>query len=103
MSQLDLLTGKPALAPAKPLTERQRQVLELVAAAGKDGVIANDVGAMLHELRGRHPSDYRCGYCRDDGKDALRVLQKRKLVVRRRTGRWTVPTRKPKRAEVADG
>lgn len=97
MNQLDLLTGKPVEPPAKPLTERQQQVLDLVAAAGRDGVLAADVGAMLHELRRRHPSDHHCGYCHDDGKDALRPLQKRKLVVRRRSGRWTLPTRKPKR------
>lgn len=95
MTQLDLLTGKPAAAAEKPLTQRQQQVLELVIAAGRDGVLASDVGAMLHERRGRHPADLFCGFCSDDGKDALRALQRRKLVVRRRTGRWTVA--KPKR------
>lgn len=94
-AQLDLLTGKPAAPPAKPLTERQQQVLDLVEASGTEGVQPGEVGSLLHELRGRHPREQRCGYCPDDGKQALRALQKQKWVVRRRSGRWTVPKPKP--------
>lgn len=94
MTQLDLLTGKPAAPTLKPLTERQQQVLELVETAGRDGVEPALVGAVLHELRGRHTSDMRCPFCSDDGKQALRALQKLKRVTRRKSGWWTLPNRK---------
>lgn len=97
--QLDLLTGKPAVAPVRPLTERQQTVLDLVTEAGIDGIRATQVGLALHVAAGKHPPDDPCQWCGEDGKSVLRALQKRRLVVRRRTGRWTVP--KPKAVSAA--
>lgn len=92
--QLDLLTGKPAPPPLRPLTDRQKEILKLVEDSGTAGVMPADIGAAIHEWRSKHSADDRCRFCADDGLDALRALQKRKDVVRRKTGRWTVP--KPK-------
>lgn len=77
-------------ATAKPLTERQQAVLDLVTRAGIDGIDADMAGALLHSLKkGRwaHTSDERCDWCGRDGNGMLkRLAELGQVRYRRRKG-----------------
>lgn len=73
-------------APAEPkLTARQQAVLEIVRAAGIDGVDAADAGALAHTMKERpHGLDQRCEFCGKDGQRILGRLREFGLVTYRR-------------------
>lgn len=70
------------------LTERQQFALEQIETA--DGGLASDeLGALMHQRRGKHSDDFRCTWCHDEGASVAKELRRKKLVVyRRRTYRW---------------
>lgn len=77
---------------AEPLPPRQDTAMRLVIRHQPDGVTADEVGARVHEDRGKHPADQRCEWCGRDGAAVLNALIRKKLVTRRRaTGLYTLP------------
>lgn len=89
MSAAGAVTEQLQLVPTGPkLTERQQFALELVEAAGRNGIHADELGAILHEERGKHPRDSRCQWDGANGKSILDALKKKGLVryVRSRNG-----------------
>lgn len=67
------------------LTERQQFVLDEIRRS-EDGLHTDEIGALLHERSGKHPSSARCDWCATDGNRMLRELRKKRLVTRRMTG-----------------
>ena len=95
-----------AVVAAPQLTERQRAAYDLVRST-VGGVTADEVGARLHALKGRHPDDVRCQWCAREGLSVLRSVAVAPLVVRRRvSGRYEPrnPPDKPQEpsAQLAD-
>jgi hypothetical protein len=84
------MTGQLALIEKPPrLTAKQAFALELVTAAGPDGVTAEEVGAAWHAHKGKHPADRYCDWCFDAGRSVLRSKAVAPLVIRRRiSGRY---------------
>jgi hypothetical protein len=81
--QLDLLGGHHVIG----LTERQQHALEQIEAA--DGGLASDeLGAVLHERRGKHDRGVRCDWCATEGRSVGVELRRKGLAVRRRSGMW---------------
>lgn len=72
----------------KPLTERQKFVLELVQHAGAEGHSADEVGAQLCARRGKHDVDDRCQWCPTSGREVLKALRRHGKVKSRRNGSW---------------
>jgi hypothetical protein len=66
------------------LTPRQQRALEVVQAAGSNGIHADELGAILHEEYGRHSRDQRCQYDGSNGRQLLDRLKKDGLVKQRR-------------------
>lgn len=76
------------ISNGKQLTPRQQLAYNLVRAAER-GVDTDEVGALLHERKGKHPADARCRFCGDEGRAVLTSVALKPLVTRRRaTGRW---------------
>lgn len=89
------MTPQPQLfqTQAEPpkLTARQQFVHDLIEAAEPNGMTADEIGAVLHELRDRHPRDQRCDYCTLDANGVLRSKAlKPRIVFRRAAGRWRI-------------
>jgi hypothetical protein len=81
--QLTLLGGVTVVE----LTERQQHALEAIEAA--DGGLASDeLGAVMHERRGKHDRGSRCDWCQQEGQGVAGELRKKGLLVRRRSGMW---------------
>ncbi len=55
------------------LTLVQREIAEEQRRIG-GRVSADEAGAIVHELRGRHSRSERCLHCARDGRDVLRLL-----------------------------
>lgn len=71
--------------PAVPdLTPRQQHALELVQAAGANGMHADELGALLHAEYRKHGADERCTWCGSTGNSILKALRKKRLVRYRR-------------------
>lgn len=70
------------------LRDRQRRILQLLQAAGHDGLDTDQAGAVLHADRGKHPPDERCAFCGDDGRQVLLRLAELGLAVKERRGPW---------------
>lgn len=90
MTEQLTLDGKPAVK----LTERQQYALDIITDLGP--VPSDELGAHMHERRGKHTSDLRCRYCGDEGKDIAKELRKKKLVRMRRGEGWYVVGARPK-------
>ena len=77
-----------APAPPPELHPRQQLVLDTLRAAGHDGLHADEVGAAIHEYRGRHDRGTRCDYCAREGGQVLKRLRELGHVRRDRHGNW---------------
>lgn len=88
----------PRAGEPKPLTERQQFTLDLVTAAGRQGLNSDDVGAAWCAHRGKHDTDERCQWCGVAGREVLRALRRRGLVRSRRTGEWYATNLPPETA-----
>lgn len=64
------------------LTARQQAAVDYLAA--HDGVPADEIGAALHERRGKHDAGDRCGFCATEGRSVLKSKAVRPLVTYRR-------------------
>lgn len=74
--------------PAVKISDRQRFALDVITELGP---IPNDeLGAHMHERRGKHPADQRCQWCAQEGKGIGGELRKKKLVKQRRAEGWVV-------------
>jgi hypothetical protein len=62
------------------LTDRQAYALDLTRAAGPEGLPADELGALLCEIRGRHPAGGRCEWDAQNGLHVLRALREKGLV-----------------------
>ena len=68
--------------PADPrLTARQQRALDLIEAAGWDGLRTDELGAALHHPK--HGLNERCGWCSSAGNEAGSALRSKGLVERR--------------------
>lgn len=86
MSQQSALfneTHEPAL------TERQQYALDTVTRI-RDGISAAELGAHMHQRRGKHDAMNRCDWCDREGLSVLQELRRKGLVVQRRkhAGLW---------------
>lgn len=77
------MTDQLALLDEPPrLTARQQACVDYLAA--HDGVPADEVGALLHERRGKHLAGERCEWCHTEGRSVLRAKAVRGLVTFRK-------------------
>jgi hypothetical protein len=84
------------------LTERQQYALEQIEAA--DGGLASDeLGACMHERRGKHDRGLRCEWCADEGKSVAGELRRKGMVVRKRSGMWMSTRAQARPTERDDG
>lgn len=83
------------------LTERQQHALERIEAA-EGGLASDELGACMHERRGKHDAGIRCDWCQKEGQAVAGELRKKGLVVRRRSGFWESLRREAQPAPVAD-
>lgn len=75
-------------ATGKPLTEKQQRGFDL-AKSTPGGITADELGAIEHELRGRHHRDTRCVHCAHEGIGVLESKAVGPLLVKRRaSGRY---------------
>lgn len=75
-------------ATGKPLTDKQQRGYDL-AVSTPGGITADELGAIEHELRGKHRRDVRCEFCASEGKGVLESKAVGPLVIRRRaSGRY---------------
>jgi hypothetical protein len=85
--QLGLLGDSVPLEPPPRLGDRQQLVLAALR-AHPDGLDGDEVGALVHEHRGKHPRDQRCDWCKREGGEVLRSLRRHGLARTPRRGRW---------------
>jgi hypothetical protein len=69
------------------LTPRQQRALEVVQAAGVDGIHADELGAALHAEYRKHALEARCMWCGATGQSILKALKAKGLVRYRRGNR----------------
>lgn len=68
--------------PAVPkLTDRQQRALDLIKAAGYDGLTSDELGARIHD---RHSDDQRCAFCGSTGLELGRALRNKGYAQQRR-------------------
>lgn len=75
------------VAAVPKLTDRQARALELLTAAGHDGLHADELGAIVHEEKGdkwAHSRDIRYVYCGSTGNELLNALRNKGLAKYRR-------------------
>ena len=72
----------PGPADERSLTDRQRQGLAAIRAAGWDGLTSDDIGAIVHYPK--HPVHETCSWCRTAGHEIGSALRARGLVKQRR-------------------
>lgn len=91
MTEQLTLAGTPE--PTLKLTDRQRFALELIRELGP--VPSDELGAHMHERRGKHSTDIRCSWCTQEGESVGKELRrKRTLGVKHRRGEgWVVAFR----------
>lgn len=88
--QLDLEGGVHVVASqaGRPLTAKQARAYQLVKST-PGGITADELGAIEHELRGKHHRDTRCIHCTHEGVGVLESKAVGPLVIRRRaSGRY---------------
>ena len=88
----------PTLFGHEPITDERlgpRQSIVIEAIREQGYLTDDEAGALVHAHKGKHSDELRCSYCTLDGKAVLVSLRKRKLVVRRHSGEWTLPGRNP--------
>lgn len=69
--------------PAQPrLTPKQQRALDLITAAGWDGLKTDELGAALHHPK--HGLNDRCSWCSSAGNEAGSALRRKGLVKQRR-------------------
>lgn len=86
------MSPQPALfnEEAHPsLTDRQAFALDTVIRI-RDGISATELGAHMHQRRGKHDAANRCDWCDREGLSVLQELRRKGLVVQRRkqAGLW---------------
>jgi hypothetical protein len=64
------------------LTDRQQRALDLIRAAGWDGLRSDELGAALHA--GKHPLNQPCDFCLTAGQQAGDALRRKGLAQQRR-------------------
>lgn len=74
--------------PAVRLTDRQEFARAAIERLGP--IAADELGALLHERRGRHGAEERCRWCCQEGKTAGRELRAKGLVTLRRGEGWVL-------------
>lgn len=74
--------------PTVKLTARQRFALDLIGELGP--IPSDELGAHMHERRGKHGLEARCTYCGQEGKGVGGELRKKKLVKQRREEGWVL-------------
>jgi len=83
-----LFEPPPAVTPLRALSEKQQRGYDL-AKSTPGGITADELGAIEHELRGKHHRDQRCDYCAMEGKGVLESVALKPLLIRRReSGRY---------------
>jgi len=75
------------VAATPRLTPRQEWAWRIVCASA-GGATAQEVGALLHSVKGKHWVTDPCEWCTSEGLSVLRSKALRPLVIRRRTGLW---------------
>lgn len=88
--------------PPRLTGPRQQLVYDLLQAAGREGLTADEAGAHVHAATGKHLPGERCAWCGRDGGQVLRALRKKKVVKSRRDGNWTLATAEPAPATFGD-
>lgn len=78
----------PVAAQPRSLTDRQSAALDLLTRAGADELAADELGAALCELRGRHAAGDRCAFDKQNGLGVLRALRTKGYARARRDGTW---------------
>jgi hypothetical protein len=64
------------------LTERQQRALELIRAAGYDGLRSDELGAAIHQPK--HGLNDRCDFCLSTGQELGDALRRKQLAQQRR-------------------
>jgi hypothetical protein len=84
VSQDALFPQPKPVAVLRALTARQAEIYAFVCSI-PGGITADELGALLHDARGKHAADARCEFC---GRDGARALRERGIAQRviRRTG-----------------
>lgn len=85
MSEQLPISGLEPGQDLRPLTPRQQAAYDYIASI-PGGVAADEIGAHLHHLRGKHAAGGRCDYCRAEGLSVTRSKALKPLLVRRRHG-----------------
>jgi hypothetical protein len=75
------LANQPTLFDTGPaettaLTDRLHVALAVLETAGADGMHADQLGNEIHARRGLHAADIHCPYCRNEGRQAARSLER---------------------------
>ena len=94
------------MPPPQKLSDRHQRALDLMEAAGWDGLKTDEVGAALHHPK--HGLNDRCEFCSSAGNEVGSALRRKRLVQQRRRqdgnglvySVWTtVDARPPRRDE----
>jgi hypothetical protein len=80
--QLNLVDQQPKL------TDRQERALEIIRAAGRDGIPSDEFGQQIHAWQGKHDLETLCEWCPTSGRELGKALRKKGLVKSRRDGHW---------------
>jgi hypothetical protein len=85
------LAGTPE--PTPTLTGRQLFALDLIRELGP--IPSDELGAHMHERRGKHSTDIRCSWCAQEGESVGKELRRKQtLGIKHRRGEgWIVALR----------
>jgi hypothetical protein len=86
-TQLTLAGEEITLVDGKPLTERQQLAWDTIRHRD-GGATSDEIGALMHDLRGRHLAGNRCHWCAQEGRGVLTSAALRPLVKRKKNGQW---------------
>jgi hypothetical protein len=87
-TQLTLAGDEITIVDGRPLTDRQQLAWDTIRLR-EGGATSDEIGALMHDLRGRHLASSRCNYCAQEGRGVLTSRALRPLVTRKRNGYWT--------------
>lgn len=97
-TQSDTVQLRLVELPEQPrLTDRQQNAYDAIAAAARDGLHHDELGALDHQRRGKHDAGAICRWCGRDGKALGHELRAKGLVTlrRRSPAAWTVAGKLP--------
>jgi hypothetical protein len=101
MDQPTLFKPPKPVANLRPLTDRQARIYALICSV-PGGVHAEELGAMMHANRRRHPVEEPCQYCGRDGMRAINERAVRQRVVRRPGGVYEAINERDRAADPRD-